>query len=272
MNTKSLYENYSIGFSEDFDSFNNLDEGYYFIFNRKDEIYLKEDKSIPIFKKNQLNRFSVNLILYIGIYKNKPCFVANVDDDVIFTPLNELYVIDKDDYRMATRAILVIRWYKSHQYCGACATKTVLDEKDMMLKCPKCGQVHYTRIAPVVIVSIIKDGQLLMAKHTYHKVDRYALIAGFVEAGETVEEALHREVMEEVGIKIKNLQYVSSQSWPYPNSLMLGFTAQYDSGKIQVDNYEISTARWFKPEEIGKPKSDRSISSFLVNNFLDKYG
>ncbi len=269
MNQKSLYENYSIDFSEDLEIF---DKAYYFIFNKNDEIYLTQDGCIPLVTIDSLNKFTITLKLYIGVYKDKPCFVVNVDDDIKFTEFRKLYDINEDDYRMATRAILVSRWYRSHQYCGACGTKTVLDDNDMMLKCPKCGQVHYTRISPAVIVAITKDDQLLMAKHTYHKFDRYALIAGFVEAGESIEEALHREVMEEVGIKVKNLKYITSQSWPYPNSLMIGFTAEYDSGDIRVDNVEISSAKWFNPEDIERLPSEISISAYLVNRFLDKYG
>ena len=108
-----------------------------------------------------------------------------------------------------------------------------------MLKCPECGQVHYPRIAPAIIVAIRNDDKLLMAQHSYHETIRYALIAGFVEPGESIEEAVHREVSEEVGIKIKNLKYLKSQSWPFPNSLMLGFEAEYDSGDIKVDGDEI---------------------------------
>ena len=138
-----------------------------------------------------------------------------------------------------------------------------------MLKCPVCGQVHYPRIAPAIIVAIRKDDELLMAKHSYHDNIRYALIAGFVEPGESIEEAVHREVSEEVGIKIKNLKYMKSQSWPFPNSLMLGFTAEYESGDIKVDGDEILKAKWFKKEDIIRYASDISISDWLIQNFID---
>ena len=138
----------------------------------------------------------------------------------------------------------------------------------MMLICPKCGQMHYPRIAPAIIVAINNDGKLLMAKHSYHNTSQYSLLAGFVEPGENIEEAVKREINEEVGIKIKNLQYVKSQSWPFPNSLMLGFTADYDCGEIVVDGDEIIDAKWFKPEEIKMPPSDISISSWLINKYI----
>ena len=169
---------------------------------------------------------------------------------------------------MGTKAVLVNDWYISHQFCGRCGTKTKVDEKDMMLKCPECGQVHYPRIAPAIIVAIKKNDKLLMAKHSYHNNIRYALIAGFVEPGESIEEAVHREVLEEVGIKIKNLKYLKSQSWPFPNSLMLAFQAEYKSGDINVDRDEIITAKWFKKDEIVRYESDISISDWLVERFI----
>ena len=138
----------------------------------------------------------------------------------------------------------------------------------MMLKCPECGQVHYPRIAPAIIVAIRKGDKLLMAKHSYHKTHKYALVAGFVEAGESIEEAVHREVSEEIGIKIKNLKYKRSQSWPFPNSLMLAFTAEYESGEIKVDGDEIVKAKWFSKNEIERYDSDISISDWLINDFI----
>jgi NAD+ diphosphatase len=120
-------------------------------------------------------------------------------------------------------------------------------------------------------VAIRKDDKLLMAQHSYHDTIRYALIAGFVEPGEAIEEAVHREVSEEVGIRIKNLKYMKSQSWPFPNSLMLAFTAEYESGDIKVDGDEIVRAKWFKKDEIIRYESDISISDWLIQDFIDSH-
>ena len=159
---------------------------------------------------------------------------------------------------MGAKAVLVNDWYISHKFCGRCGAMTQVDEKDMMLKCPECGQVHYPRIAPAIIVAIRNEDKLLMAQHSYHDTIRYALIAGFVEPGESIEEAVHREVAEEVGIKIKNLTYKKSQSWPFPNSLMLAFRAEYESGDIKVDGDEIVKAKWFKKDEIEGEETEES--------------
>lgn len=258
---KSIYDTYQIDFSADIAP---EDDDYIFIFNDSRELYLDENKQLP--KKS--DEIDFNFCLYIGKYNSKRCFVINADFENGYD-LREVYEFDKDLYLMGAKAVLVNDWYISHKFCGRCGTETQLDEKDMMLKCPSCGQVHYPRIAPAIIVAIRKDDELLMAKHSYHDNIRYALIAGFVEPGESIEEAVHREVLEEVGIRIKNLKYQRSQSWPFPNSLMLSFTAEYESGNIKVDGDEILKAKWFKKDEIIRYNSDISISDWLIQEFID---
>ena len=260
---KSIYEDYEIDFSDTYES----DDAYYFIFNNERELLLTENKTLP----TSLDTTDIDFKLYIGKYMKKDAFVVNAEYGDEFYFLKDVYDIDKDTYLMASKAVLVRDWYMSHQFCGRCGAKTALDEKDMMLKCPSCGQVHYPRIAPAIIVAIRKNDELLMAKHSYHDSIRYALIAGFVEPGESIEEAVHREVKEEVGIKIKNLKYKKSQSWPFPNSLMLAFEAEYESGDIKVDGDEILKAKWFKKDEIIRYDSDISISDWLIQDFIDNH-
>lgn len=259
---KSLYDSYQIDFD---DETTPNTEDYIFVFNENRELYLDEKRQLP----DSLSNFNVDFCLFIGIYKNKRAFVCNVKTTNSYLPLQEVYEFNPDLYHIAGKAVLVRDWYISHQFCGRCGVKTELDEKDMMLKCPSCGQVHYPRIAPAIIVGIRKGDELLMAKHSYHKTHRYALVAGFVEPGESIEEAVHREVLEEIGIKIKNIKYQRSQSWPFPNSLMLAFTAEYESGEIKVDGDEILKAKWFKKDEIQRYDSDISISDWLIQDFID---
>ena len=261
---KSIYENYQIDFS---DTIEPKEDDILFIFNENRELYLDENKQLP----KSLDDFKPDFCLFIGIYNDKKAFVINVETEKEFYPLQEVYEFNHDLYHIAGKAVLVRDWYISHRFCGRCGVENQLDEKDMMLKCPSCGQVHYPRIAPAIIVAVRNEGKLLMAKHSYHKTHRYALVAGFVEPGESIEEAVHREVLEEIGIKIKNLKYQKSQSWPFPNSLMLAFTAEYDSGDIKVDGDEILKAKWFKKEEIERYDSDISISDWLIQDFIDNY-
>jgi len=261
---KSIYENYEIDFKENYDT---EDDAYYFIFNNKRQLLVDENFDIELTNNIDIN---YDFKLYIGTYKQKSIFVVNTNDiEDNFIDLPTIYEHNPDLYQMATRCVLVRDWYKNHQFCGTCGCKTIADKVDMMLKCPECGQVHYSRIAPAIIVAITNDeDQILMAKHSYHKTHSYALIAGFVESGESIEEAVHREVKEEIGIKIKNLKYMKSQSWPFPNSLMLAFTAQYDSGEIKVDGNEILDAKWFNREEVPLYDSDISISYWLLENYI----
>lgn len=267
----NIYDNYTIGFSDEYTKY---PEAYIIPINTKREVHLTSTNNLEKINTSQIeDKFQdINFILYIGTYKNTPCIIINhnsTDDDYI--PLIKTYETNREIYPILARGVLVSDWYKSHQYCGACGSKTIIDEKDMMLKCPECGQMHYSRIAPAIIVAINNNGKLLMAKHSYYTKIRYALIAGFMEAGENIEEAVQREVHEEVGIDIKNIKYIKSQSWPYPNSLMIGFTADYAGGKITVDNDEILEARWFKPDEIEIPESDISISSYLISKFIEDH-
>ena len=259
---KSLYENYQIDFS---DSITPTNDDILFVFNDDRELYLTDDKELP----KTLDDFNVDICLFIGEYDRRRAFAVNVKTTDSFNPLPEVYEFSHDLYHIAGKAVLVRDWYISHRFCGRCGAKTQLDEKDMMMKCPSCGQNHYPRIAPAIIVAIRKGDELLMAKHSYHDNIRYALIAGFVAPGESIEEAVHREVLEEVGVKIKNLKYQRSQSWPFPNSLMLAFTADYDSGDIKVDGDEIVKAKWFKKDEIIRYGSDISISDWLIQEFID---
>ena len=146
--------------------------------------------------------------------------------------------------------------------------------------CPECGLKSFTRISPSIITTITKEevnengeveNKLLMANHSYHKGMGYTLVAGFLEAGESIEDAVKREVREEVGIEVEDIKYFASQPWPFPNSLMIGCTCKYKSGEINVDGIEIVDAKWFSKEEIDNPPLDISIFSKLVEDFKENY-
>jgi NAD+ diphosphatase len=263
---ESLYKYYDMDFKKEHES---NDDAYYFIFNNNRQLYLNGNDNLELFAPEEIKKFDLDFKFYIGKFKGNDCYVANTDIDCDnFHSLFEVYDFNHPLYLMSARAVLVRDWYMSHRFCGRCGCRNVVDDKDMMMKCPECGQVHYSRISPAIIVAISNDDKLLMARHSYHKSINYALIAGFVEAGESIEEAVVREVHEEVGINIKNVKYMRSQSWPFPNSLMLGFTADYDSGEIKVDGDEILKAKWFTKDEIEMYDSDISISAWLIENFI----
>jgi NAD+ diphosphatase len=252
---------------------------YWFIF-KSDKLLINPEKDIKIPFIEDLNVLDISLVRehYFGTLDGHPCICAEVSsetvafDGLIFVDLRGLYdVLSEDLYLLAGRAIQIINWDKNHKYCGKCGFLTEIMDDEMARICPECGFINYTRISPAVITAIIKNGKILMAKHSYGLKNRYALVAGFIEAGETLEEGVKREIMEEVGLKVKNIKYFGSQPWPFPNSLMIGFTADYDSGEINVDGKEIVDAKWFEVDEVTPMPSNISISSELIEWFIEKY-
>jgi NAD+ diphosphatase len=146
---------------------------------------------------------------------------------------------------LAGRAVQLAEWVRTHRYCGACATPTRQLAGERCFQCPSCGLSAYPRISPAMMVLIRRGATVLLAQHANAPAGRYTALAGFLEAGESVEEAVHREVYEEVGLRVHKLRYFGSQSWPFPHSLMLAYTADYLDGEIRVDPAEIADARWF---------------------------
>lgn len=133
------------------------------------------------------------------------------------------------------------------------------------MQCKQCGHRAYPRISPCIIVAIVKDKQLLLAQGKQHKEGLHSILAGFVESGETLEQGVHREVMEEVGVRIKNLRYIESQPWPFPHQLMCGFIAEHDSGDIAIDGREILAANWFDFGKLPKTPGPDTISGRLID-------
>ena len=151
------------------------------------------------------------------------------------------------------------RWYQNRKFCGACGTGLIRSTKERMLQCPKCGATNYPTICPSVIVGIHDGDRLLLTKYAGRAYTNFSLVAGFVEVGESLEQAVHREVMEEVGLTIKNLRYYKSQPWPFSDSLLAGFWAELDGDPtITLDETELSVGIWVKREEL--PNMDGSIS------------
>lgn len=172
-------------------------------------------------------------------------------------------------YGMVVRAYSILLWDKNHHFCGHCGKPTQHKPGTFERICTACSLTMYPRISPSVIVRITKGNQIMMARSPHFTPGAYGLIAGFVEVGENLEQAVHREVKEEIGITITNLRYFGSQPWPFPDSLMVGFTADYLSGELVIDHTELETAGWFTREEIpGWPSSSISISRKLIDDFI----
>lgn len=159
-------------------------------------------------------------------------------------------------------------WYENRKFCGRCGSSTVQDETIRSLACPSCKQVEYPKIAPAVIVGVVNGNRLLLA--SYPNYDKYALLAGFVEIGETLEETVRREVMEEAGLKVKNIRYYKSQPWSLADNLLIGFFCDVDaSDKITFDAEELSSAEWFEREDI--PLHDDYVDGSLTYEMMRQF-
>ena len=156
-----------------------------------------------------------------------------------------LNLVGAEAVSLAGRAIQLLDWQKNHRYCGRCGTPTAMKPGEFSMLCPACGLVAYPRISPAVMVLISRGDELLLARSPRFKPGVFSALAGFVEAGETLEQCAKREVLEEVGIEITNLRYFKSQPWPFPDSLMMAFFADYAGGTINPDPSEIEAANWF---------------------------
>ena len=209
----------------------------------------------------------------VGLWKDRYSCTTWVDaelepqDGFAFVQLRSLFGgMDEALLGLASRASQLAEWARTHRFCGHCANPMQLATGERAFKCPACGMIAYPRISPAMMVLIKKGDEILLARHVISPTGRFSALAGFLEAGESIEEAIHREVMEEVGLKVRNLQYFGSQSWPFPHSLMIAFTAEYASGEITPDTAEIAEARWFGPNDV-QPEAPPgvSISNLLLN-------
>jgi len=209
----------------------------------------------------------------VGLLGERYCRAGWLDDEGqapaghAWRGLRSLFAeLDDAVLGVAGRAFQIAEWVRTHRFCGACGSGTALAAGERSFKCVNCGHMAYPRISPAMMVLIRKGDQALLALHTQSAVQRFVPLAGFVEAGETIEEAVHREVFEEVGLRVHNLRYFGSQSWPFPHSLMIAFTADYLEGEIRTDPTEILEARWFGPGDAWPERVPHvSISSMLVD-------
>ena len=178
--------------------------------------------------------------------------------------------IDDGLLAIAGRAFQIVEWARTHRFCGACGCATVPLTGERCVRCPQCGHQAYPRISPAMMVLIQRGDSILLARHLNSPTGFFTALAGFVEAGESIEEAIHREVLEEVGLRVRDIRYFGSQPWPFPHSLMVAFTAQYADGDIVLDASEIAQAAWFGPQDAlpPMPPLGLSIAGHLIHAHL----
>jgi len=214
---------------------------------------------------------------YLGQYLEQDCFAVEVPADAILPPdyqTAHLYqLLDGEDdtlFQLAGRAKQIVEWDKNHRFCSRCGSETESHREDRAKHCQNCEYMAYPRLAPSVIVLVTRGDDLLLARSPHFPPRMFSTLAGFVEVGETIEECVEREIFEEVGLRVKNARYQSSQPWPFPHSLMIGFHAEYDSGDIVVDGKEIVDARWWSVNELPQMPPVGSISRRLIDTYVHK--
>jgi NAD+ diphosphatase len=176
--------------------------------------------------------------------------------------------IPDDELAVAGLAIQIADYNRTTRFCGRCGTKTVSSQTERAKICPACNQVTYARLSPAIIVVVRKGNCILLVRGRGAPAGRFSLVAGFVEPGETIEHAVHREVKEEAGVEIKNIRYMASEPWPFPNSLMMGFVADYAGGTVTPDGSEIELAGWFSRDNLPSFPPKISIAHNLIDGWI----
>lgn len=211
---------------------------------------------------------------FLGVYGGNQVFVVEVSPDALrrFDPIvlglrQLLGQVPDGLFRLLGRALQIADWYSGHAYCGYCGGKTRPVPNERAMGCESCRKIYFPRISPCIMALIHKGDYCLLARHGLHR-GFHTVLAGFIEPGESAEGALHREVAEEVGLKVDNLKYVASQPWPFPGQLMLGYFAAYKAGEIQVDGVEIVDADWFHYAQLPEIPGDFTLSGQLIRQFI----
>lgn len=189
-----------------------------------------------------------------------------------FSGLRRLFgTLDEARLAVAGRALQIAEWARTNRYCGACGGPMQAIEGERCFRCPACAHLSYPRIAPAMMTLVRRGESILLARHAASPTARFTALAGFVEAGESVEDTIHREVLEEVGLRVRDLRYFGSQFWPFPHSLMIAFTAEYAGGELKVDRSEIAEARWIGPgDPLPEIPPPLSIAAALIGAHLPR--
>ena len=253
------------------------DSDLWFVFHEGKVVLKKNEKTLSIPCPSDIKYIETQLVgdRYFGLKDDCPCFLAelhpqvNLGDRFESKGLFELFgLLENDMILVAGCAVQLVQWEKNHGYCGRCGERMTDKEDERAKICRRCDLTYYPRLSPAIIVAVTRENQILLARSARFPAGFYRVLAGFVEPGETLEACVAREVFEEVGIVVKNIQYFGSQPWPFPDSLMLGFTAEYADGEIRTDNSEIIDAQWYTRDNLPDIPPKISIARLLIDWFV----
>jgi len=252
----------------------------WFVF-RGEELLVTEGNpvSVPRVSEPEDLGLEVRFRWEIGTLDGSRCWAVEAapgsepPDGMVFRDLRGMFAgIDEDFFGMAGRAKQIVGWHTMHRFCGRCGAGTEPVPGEMAKRCPRCGMVHYPRLSPAIIVRITSGDRILLARSPGFPPGMYSVLAGFVEPGESIEETIRREVMEEVGLEVENVRYFGSQPWPFPNSLMIGFTADHAAGELRVNPAEVEDAGWYAPDDLPPLPPPFSIARKMIDAFLEERG
>ncbi|MDQ3911027.1 MAG: NAD(+) diphosphatase [Actinomycetota bacterium] len=214
-----------------------------------------------------------------GVLNGSPCYTVELEPEVeppegmAFQDLRSFLLLEVDErfFAMAGRAKQIVEWSRTHRFCGRCGAQTVAGPTDFAKECPRCGLLFYPRLSPAVIVLVTDTDRVLLARSPGFPLGMYSVLAGFVEPGESIEEAIEREICEEVGVEVGNIRYFGSQPWPFPNSLMIGFTADYTGGELRIDPTEIEDAGWYSVDDLPELPPKISIARAMIDRLVAQH-
>jgi NAD+ diphosphatase len=252
---------------------------FWFIFQNRKILVKAEENRLTVPALNRLDEIGIEpaFSIYLGTLNDRQCYSAEAAEGIpapegmAFHGLRSIFGrIDEDLFKMALRAVHLTDWDSNHRHCSRCGATMRMQTDVRVKECPSCGLLDFPRISPAVIVLVERDGKILLARSRRFAEEMYSVLAGFVEPGETLEDTIKREIMEEVAIEVDDIRYFGSQPWPFPDSLMCGFTARYAGGEIKVDEDEIVDAGWFDPDHLPPIPGKISIARALIDWYVEK--
>jgi NAD+ diphosphatase len=254
---------------------------WWFIFSKRKLLVSSEglESAVPLTRNLADLGINSNGEIYLGILEGRPCYGAALNDPAAPPPsglgFHDLWGLhgrlDPDFIPIAFRALHLLDWSQKTRFCKRCGSEMRTKAGPPTRECSVCGYQSFPRISPAVIVLVERENQCLLARSPRFKGEFYSVLAGFAEPGETLEETVAREVREETGIEVQDIRYFGSQPWPFPDSLMIGFTARYAGGEIRVDGEEISDARWFTADQLPNIPGKISIARQLIDWFIGRH-
>jgi NAD+ diphosphatase len=238
-------------------------------------VFDEEPVRVPLAESPEELDLSVTFRWEIGDLDGHTCWAVETDSEapegMEFRDLRSFFFgVDEGFFRMAGRAKQLVGWHATHRFCGRCGEKTEPVSGELAKRCTRCGMMHYPRLSPAAIILVEKGDRILLARSPGFPEGLYSVLAGFVEPGESIEDTVAREIEEEVGIGVRNVTYFGSQPWPFPHSLMIGFTAEYEDGELSPDPDEIEDAGWYTTRNLPQLPPKTSIARAMIDDFVKR--